>query len=538
MTTSDERVPLTDLEPIEREQAHIGTLQTNVLTWYAVLFACAACVAPMAALFFNVPGMAAQAGASTPLVFLIGAIGLLLLIQPITYFARRLTSTAGFSTWIEHGLGHMMGFFAGWLMFGAYSLFEAASQAAFGGLTDINFSTFFRLHVPGGWLVYTLASVLLVWILAYFDVKWSVWVMAPFAILEMASLLLFDLAITVHGGATGNDLTHTFTTAGTSLKGVVPGGWLGVGVAMALAFFSYIGFESAGGYGEETRHPHRAIPSSMIAIAVLMSILYIWTAYSATIGLGWTHAVDTLGNVSIAPTPYYQLADHYVGSWLKILMSVLVTTSTFASCIAFHQVAARYLYAMGREQVFPAVLGLGKTHAKWKSPWVASTFQTGMTLLLMIFLAFVIQKSNADGTVQYALGIAHGTYTSTGGIGTYQWLAIVGTMTLLAVYLMTNIAAPVSAWRHHEFNVLTHAIAPILSSLVVFIPLASLMVPPIPGIGPAFTQLGFLPTPFPLNILPLFFLGWAGTGLLYTAYLAWFHPEHPKEREVIAHDEN
>jgi amino acid transporter len=537
MTTSDERVPLTHLEPIKREQAHIGTLQTNVLTWYAVLFACAACVAPMAALFFNVPGMASQAGASTPLVFLIGAIGLLLLIQPITYFARRLTSTAGFSTWIGHGLGHRMGLFAGWLIFGAYALFEAASQAAFGGLTESNLSTFFGLHMPGGWLVYTLASVLLVWILAYFDVKWSVWIMAPFAILEMASLLLFDLAITMHGGATGNDLIHTFTTAGTSLKGVVPGGWLGVGVAMALAFFSYIGFESAGGYGEETNHPHRAIPFSMIAIAVLMSILYIWTAYSATIGLGWTHAVDTLGNVSLAPTPYYQLADHYVGSWLKILMSVLVTTSTFASCIAFHQVAARYLYAMGREQVFPAVLGLCKTHARWKSPWVASTLQTGITLLLMIFLSFVIQKSNPDGTVQYALGITHDAYTSTGGIGTYQWLAIVGTMLLLTVYLLTNIAAPVSAWRYHEFNVLTHVVAPVLSSLIVLIPLTALIVPPLPVIGTAFTNIGFLPTPFPLNILPLFFLGWAGTGLLYGVYLARFRPERYKDVKQMEREE-
>ncbi|HVB23440.1 MAG TPA: APC family permease [Ktedonobacteraceae bacterium] len=352
----------------EGEVAAVGHLRPNVLPWYGLLIACAACVAPMAALFFNVPGMAAQAGAATPLVFVIGAVGLLLLTQPMAYFARRLTSTASFATWVGQGLGRPTGVLAGWLMFGAYSLFEAASQAAFGGLTDLNLSTFFGIHVPGGWVSYSIVSVLLVWLLAYCDVQWSVWVMAPFALVEMASLLLLDVVITVRGGANGNDLLHPFTLAGASLKGAAPGGFLGIGVALALAFFSFIGFESAGGYGEEARHPRRAIPFAMVAVAILMSVLYIWTAYSATIGLGWTHAVDTLGNVAIAPEPYYHLAQTYVGGWLMVLMSVLVTTSTFASCIAFHQVAARYLYALSRDGVLPAQFGLGKTHPRWRSP--------------------------------------------------------------------------------------------------------------------------------------------------------------------------
>ena len=51
---------------------------------------------------------------------------------------------------------------------------------------------------------------------------------------------------------------------------------------------------------------------------------------------------------------------------------------------------------------------------------------------------------------------------------------------------------------------------------VLLIPLVSLIVPPIPGIGPYFTGLGFSPTPFPLNILPLFVVVWllvGGTGV-------------------------
>jgi amino acid transporter len=367
--------------------------------------------------------------------------------------------------------------------------------------------------------------VLIVWVLSYFDVKWSVWVMAPFALVEIGSLALLDVAITIHGGGAGNDLLHTFTLAGASLKGVAPGGVLGVGVALALAFFSYIGFESAGGYGEEARHPHRAIPLAIIVVAVLMSVLYIWTSYSATIGLGWTHAVDTLGNVALAPEPYYQLANTYVGGWLKVLMSVLVTTSTFASCIAFHQVAARYLYAMGRERIFPARFGFGMTHPRWKSPWIAGSCQTALTVVLTCFLALVIQQTHADGSVSYALGVAHGSYVPTGGIGTYQWLAIVGTITLILVYLLTNLAAPIYAMRRNELHWFTHILAPLVSSLVLLIPLVALIMPPIPGIGMIFTGLGFSPTPFPLNILPLFVLLW----VLLGGVIAFVHVQSPRE---------
>jgi len=136
--------------------------------------------------------------------------------------------------------------------------------------------------------------------------------------------------------------------------------------------------------------------------------------------------------------------------------------------------------------------------------------------------------------------VAHDAYAATGGIGTYQWLAIVGTMTLLVVYLLTNIAAPIYAWRHHEFNLLTHAVAPVLSSLVLLIPLTALIVPPLPILGTVVTSLGFTPTPFPLNILPLFFIAWAGAGWLYAVYRAWRHPQRYarlEDMEPRTHDE-
>jgi hypothetical protein len=68
-------------------------------------------------------------------------------------------------------------------------------------------------------------------------------------------------------------------------------------------------------------------------------------------------------------------------------------------------------------------------------------------------------------------------------------------------------------------------VAPAISMLMLLLPLASYVLPPLPLVGPLVTKLGFAPTPFPANILPLFVLAWALVGQLYAAMLAWRAPE-------------
>src|SRR5204862_6945423 len=123
-----------------------------------------------------------------------------------------------------------------------------------------------------------------------------------------------------HGSASGSDFVHTFTTAGanptpsghpfvnatnTTTLTAAPGGLLGIGVAMALGVWSWVGFEAGAVYGEEARNPRRAVPVAVFSVVAFLTVLYVWTSYAATIGVGWTHAVDQFGT---APLPYYALA--------------------------------------------------------------------------------------------------------------------------------------------------------------------------------------------------------------------------------------
>src|SRR5207249_1965004 len=163
-----------------------------------------------------------------------------------------------------------------------------------------------------------LLAVVVVSTLAFFDVKWSVRVLAPFLALEVCSLLVLDIAIVAQGGAQGQDFYHTFTTAGSSLHGVFPGGLLGIGVGMALGVWS-----------------------------CLVPVLYL-----------------------------------------------TISTSTFAAILAFHNGMVRYFYSLGRETVLPP--WFGKTHPRWHSPYTASLVQSAFSIVVILFLAMIFQKTNAD----------------------------------------------------------------------------------------------------------------------------------------------
>jgi amino acid transporter len=259
-------------------------------------------------------------------------------------------------------------------------------------------------------------------------------------------------------------------------------------------------------------------------------VLYTWTAYTATIGFGWTHAVDTLGNTSATP-PFYLLAARNVGGWLEALMIIAISTSSLACALAFHNAMVRYLYAMGREGVLSKIFG--RTHPKFHSPNIAIITQSLFTIVLIVFFAFIVQKINHDNSISYAFGIGDGkVWTQIDGIDPYNWLAEIGTIALIVVYVLVNIGSPLYALRsdRKSFNIFTHIVAPVLSSLVLLVPLVAFVMPTVPGpIGSFFTNLGFAVTPFPMNILPIFVVLWVIVGIVYASYLKRTAPKHYEE---------
>src|SRR5262249_4298051 len=115
--------------------------------------------------------------------------------------ARKKTAAGGFYCFISHGLGRELGMAAGLTSVLAYSVFEASLCGGFAFFLGDYLKTKLGWYVAWPWL--SLAMVLLISLLTYFDVEVSVWVLGAGLVAEIVILLLIDAVIFARGGAGG-----------------------------------------------------------------------------------------------------------------------------------------------------------------------------------------------------------------------------------------------------------------------------------------------------------------------------------------------
>ena len=123
----------------------------------------------------------------------------------------------------------------------------------------------------------------------------------------------------------------------------------------------------------------------------------------------WPWAVSTQYGIKTAPASvglpkgdyasvYYPVAQHFVGTWLKDLFEILIITGSFACSLAFWNTTNRYLFSMGREGIFPRILGpnaLDATRARSSRRSCTAVFCIILTLLFATGLAGGAQRHDA-----------------------------------------------------------------------------------------------------------------------------------------------
>jgi amino acid transporter len=115
----------------------------------------------------------------------------------------------------------------------------------------------------------------------------------------------------------------------------------------------FVGFESAGTLGEETRDPKRTVPRALIYAVVLIGIVYVLSGYAAAIGYG-QHHVHALATAS---SPLTTLATRFWGADGVWLITLTVLNSQFANVLSGSSAAVRIICSFGREGIFSRRLG-------------------------------------------------------------------------------------------------------------------------------------------------------------------------------------
>ena len=149
--------------------------------------------------------------------------------------------------------------------------------------------------------------VVLISILAFFDVHISARVLGVALIREVIALTVFDILVVSARAATNvqaaaiNPMNAFKDLPGGSVDGTdfAAGAWA---VGVFFAFWSWVGFEMAPNYGEESKDPKRIVPMAMYVSVVGLGIFYTITSWAALSGYATTgeaavQASDRCGRV-------------------------------------------------------------------------------------------------------------------------------------------------------------------------------------------------------------------------------------------------
>jgi amino acid transporter len=463
------RFPIPERENIlsENSPQPAGRLRGNAIGALGAAVISMAFMGPATSVVFNTPAAAAKIGYALPVGVLLSMVACLITASAIAAFARKLPS-AGFAyTFNTHAYGKGAGFVSGWTLALVYGVVGPMVVAAMGVYGNKLFVDQFGWDVP--WWVISAVVLVALWWIGSRGISQSVKAALIFLVLELVVILTLAFTVIGKGGAEGNSLAPF--DPGNSL-----GGFGGIGFAMLWGILMFVGFESAGTLGEETRNPRRSVPFALFAAVIMIGIMYVVAWYAAAVGFG----PGAVQDLAASGDPFSALSDTYWGKEVAWILTLTVLNSQFANVLSGSTGAVRILFALSREGILPRRLASTDERNSPVAAWAAYAVLTGIVALT---LGAVI-----------------------GPLETYFFLGGVLGLGIIVLYISMNIGLIRYFWVHHraEWSPIRHGLLPIVGSVLMLLPIYG-QVWPIPD--------------WPYRVVPYLIAAWIVAGAVYFGFL-------------------
>lgn len=397
----------------------------------SIVFMVVAAVAPLGASTVVLPTVFALSGNPTaPVYFIAAALVLVLFSVGFTLMGRHVQNAGAFYTYVQAGLGRPAGAGAATLALASYLVFLVSLYAYLGVAASAVLHTY--LGVTVSWWVLAFAGCLIVAFLGYRDVELSAKVLGLVLVLEVLLIAVVDLAVVVHGGASG--LSAAPLDPRRALDGAP-------GLGLMFAFFAFVGFEATAVFRTEAANPNRTIPRATYGAVGFIGVLYALTAWAQAVGVG-------SGKVAVAAAAdpanlMVNLSARYVGSAFRDTVQILLVTSIFACALSVHNVVTRYQFNLAGGGLLSE--RLGQVHPTHRAPSRASLVATVISAVALGSMTVC----GLDPVTQI-----------------YTWFSGAATLGILVLMAVTSLAVIVFHRRHRGRSpVWQTTVAPVLALL-------------------------------------------------------------------------
>jgi amino acid permease-associated region len=286
----------------------------------------------------TLPGLSyAQAGRLGHLPWLLMSVLMLPLLAVFAFFARRHPSAGGVVGYIRLSLGLRLGAASEAIVIGTFSL----------GLPAIALigATYLQQTLPGLPVAVTAIGMVTIGLLfGMFGLRVSGAIQTAIATLIVLGLLGLCAGYWLHAPSdTGPDV---FPPAG---NGVLPmDALLSVLSALPLVLFAYTGWEITAFLAEDMRDPARNLPRSIWASFVIVTLLYVFVA--------WTVASAATADDGWRLAPIARLAESWLGVAGLRLTGIIATLLILANVTGAFLSTSRALFSAGRDGLLPQAL--------------------------------------------------------------------------------------------------------------------------------------------------------------------------------------
>lgn len=369
--------------PHSEHTEHHG-LHANTLNTFELLAQSVAGIAPCAAMATGPALVALNAGDSVMYSYIASMVVMLLIGWLVLQYAKRQGPEGTLLSYIKSALGPVAAFVGaislafGYLMIAvvcvAGFIVYLAPLLAFVGVDPEN--TTYQLVVTV--IIMVLAAMVMI-----VGVHLSTRAAMVLEVLSVIAILVVLLAVLVKHGISSVPIAPK----DFGLSGVTGG--------MVLAILSFVGFESAANLGVEAKDPAHSVPRAVIGSAIIVGLLFSFSAMAQLSGFGSGAAV------SESAAPLNDLANAGGVGWMGYLVDVGAVLSFFACITGSLNAGSRLMFEIARDGFLPT--SFGNAHRVRMTPHrsiiMLSTVCAGVSIVMMLGTSSILDVLGVAGTI-------------------------------------------------------------------------------------------------------------------------------------------
>jgi len=276
--------------------------------------------------------------------------------------SSRFTATGGMYLYAREAFGSVVGFQVGWL----YWIVRVTTFAANCNLL-LAYLGFFVPEANQGALRILLISavVLILTVINFLGVRQSAILTNIFTVGKIVPLIIF--------AAVGLFFIQpeNFSFAPAPEIGAFSG-------AILILIYAFVGFEAAAIPAGEMRDPQRSVPFALLTALAICAVLFI---------LIQIVCIGTLPELAASERPLSDAAAKFLGSFGAAFITIGALVSIFGNLNGGFLTASRMPFAMAEQGELPAILG--KTHEKYKTPFISLLITAVAMLVLTVQSSFL-----------------------------------------------------------------------------------------------------------------------------------------------------